>query len=105
MIALWLACAVAPRPENPLETIERLTVDPVAGEVVEVVAAGDYAYVRLHPSSGGDVWVAGFDKRLVVGDVARARRFGRATAFHSARTARTFDEVWFAVVEPIAPPG
>jgi hypothetical protein len=98
-----LACdgervAVEALARNPLHDVER-NVDrtPVESVVVERVDAGSYVYVRTSEPR----WIVGLSKPLVVGGRVRITPVGRAAGFHSARTGRTFDEVWFAVLDAL----
>ena len=82
---------------SPLLSIDR-SVDrtPFEGAVTERVAAGGYAYLRVN-----ERWVVGLDHGLTEGNLARVEPIGVAHQFHSARTGRTFDELWFAVARPV----
>lgn len=96
-----LACsteelAVRAMVHNPLTSIER-DVDrtPRDLEVVERTEAGGYVYAR----GASGQWVVGLAKPFAPGSRIRIHPLGRATDFHSRRLDRTFDELWFVVIE------
>jgi hypothetical protein len=90
----WDEVAAGAAAHAPWETLDR-TVDrsPFSGTVEERLDAGGYAYLRVDGR-----WVVGLDHEEQVGDPVVVRPLGLARDFVSARTGRTFDAVWFAVV-------
>jgi len=84
-------------PPGAMPPITRARAD-FTGRVTEVHDVG-YVYARLATDNGDDAWVVSLPRAIAVGDVVRARSFGHADAFTSARLGgRTFDRLHFAVV-------
>ncbi|MEZ4316288.1 MAG: hypothetical protein R3F61_02240 [Myxococcota bacterium] len=65
------------------------------GTVRETMDSGGYTYVRLD-SCGSDVWVAGPESKVAVGDTVRIDGNMRMDGFHSPKLDRTFDSIVFA---------
>jgi hypothetical protein len=76
--------------------IDRLT-EQFGGRAQEVIQVNGYTYVRIaHP--GGDRWVVGLKKQVVVGDILSVRAMGSAQTFHSRQLQRSFDVLWFGIL-------
>lgn len=82
---------------NPLGSIDR-AVDTTEVQVTltERVDAGSYMYVRTDEPVPR--WFAGLSKPVDVGARVRIAPLGVARDFHSARTGRSFEALWFGVV-------
>lgn len=71
---------------------------PFSGIVVEEVPAGGYVYRRVRTDTDELDWVVDLGDAGLVGQRVKVRPFGLATDFHSARTGRAFDHLYFAIV-------
>ncbi len=67
----------------------------LAGTVVETMDAGGYTYALLDDGSG-EVWVAGPQAAVQVGESLQAHRTMKMEGFHSKSLDRTFEVIWFA---------
>jgi hypothetical protein len=76
-----------------------LAPEQLTGEVVELLPAGSYLYVRLREPGGGTIWVATLREALALGP-AEVTVFGWREAFVSRRLDRTFERLAFGVVHP-----
>jgi hypothetical protein len=96
MILFLLACLGTPElPRSPLLDMTRTPEAPdVLGSVEEVISAGSYQYLRVQ-----DQWYATLDHGVSVGTRVRLNPLGLTTNYHSRRTDRHFDRLWFAAVE------
>lgn len=68
-----------------------------AGEVVEVLDAGSYAYLRVR-SEVGERWVATLAATRPEASRVTVRVIGEADHFHSARLGRDFTSLAFGLV-------
>jgi len=66
----------------------------IAGEVLETMSAGGYTYVRVN-SGQGEVWAAGPETPVKVGDVVAMPAGMRMEGFRSETLDRNFDAVYF----------
>ena len=64
------------------------------GEVVETMNAGGYTYVLLKHADG-EIWAAGPQTQIAVGDVVTFGRGATMTDFHSPSLDRTFESIEF----------
>jgi hypothetical protein len=64
------------------------------GEVRETFDSGGFTYVRLD-TGDVDVWVAGPETRLAVGDTLATSEGALMANFHSRTLSRTFERIWF----------
>jgi hypothetical protein len=64
--------------------------------VAETMDAGGYTYARLTGPDGKDVWAAGPQTKLSVGDTVIMDRPIAMTSFTSKTLNRTFDRIYFA---------
>ena len=98
--------AHAARAENPLTTLVRDAADaaPLTGIVVEKIKAGSYTYVAVSTASGTQPrWAVTLGRGEPLGTRVKVRSFGRRREFYSRRLDRTFPELTFGIVSPIAP--
>jgi hypothetical protein len=94
-----------PEPLNPfvahaLEPAQRRWVD---GAVLERIAAGPYAYLRLRAEKGSESWLVSLAATTPTATRVHALVLGRAEQFHSRRLKRDFQPLLFAVVRAAAP--
>ncbi len=82
LITLLLACLLS----TPLFAHQ--------GKVLETMDAGGYTYARLQTDSG-EVWLAGPQTKLEVGDLVRCDKGNAMRNFSSRTLDRTFEEIWF----------
>jgi len=73
---------------------------PFSGVVVEEAPAGGYVYRHIRTDGDELHWVVDLGSPGLVGQRVTARPFGLANDFHSARTGRVFDALFFAIVRP-----
>jgi len=73
---------------------------PFSGTVVEEIPAGGYVYRRIRTDDDELDWVVAISRADLLGERVTVRPFGLATDFHSARTGRVFDSLYFAIVRP-----
>jgi len=66
----------------------------ITGQVVETMDAGSYTYVRVKTASG-EVWAAGPQTAVAVGDVVGFGKGAPMTNFHSPSLDRTFESIEF----------
>jgi hypothetical protein len=64
------------------------------GEVLETMAAAGYTYVRVRTDEG-EIWAAGPETPLEVGDHVNLGSGALMPAFHSKALDRTFDAIYF----------
>lgn len=67
------------------------------GEVVEVLGAGPYAYLRVR-ASGGDRWVTTLEATRPQAAHVTVRVIGESAHFHSSRLDRDFTDLAFGIV-------
>ena len=73
---------------------------PFSGVVEEEVPAGGYVYRHVRTDGAALDWVVDLGSPGLVGQRVTVRPFGLANDFHSARTGRDFDALYFAIVRP-----
>jgi hypothetical protein len=78
------AAVPAARPSGP----------PGTGKVLETMNSGGYSYVRVD-LGGGEVWAAGPETTVKVGDTVKLSEGMAMRDFHSSTLDRTFPVVWF----------
>lgn len=66
------------------------------GVVAETMDAGGYTYARLTGPDGKDIWAAGPETKLSVGDTVVMVNAMTLTNFTSPTLKRTFDKIYFA---------
>lgn len=79
------------------------------GEVVETMNSGGYTYVRVKQADG-DIWAAGPQTTIAVGDIVTLGEGATMPNFHSPSLDRTFESIEFVgaikvVSDPSASPG
>lgn len=92
--------ALGPLARYALPSSQRLHFD---GRVIERVQASSYTYLLVERTDGPRSWVVTLASSMgAQARVSRVRVFavGYAARFSSKRLARTFDELYFAVVRP-----
>jgi hypothetical protein len=99
------ASPVEPQPRNPfvahaIDPAQRRGID---GTVVERIAAGPYAYLRLREGNGREAWLVSLAATTPSAARVHALVLGRAERFHSRRLNRDFQPLLFAVVRAPAP--
>ena len=67
-----------------------------SGEVLETMDAASYTYVRIKTAQGEEVWVAGPQTKVAVGDQVVARDAMEMSGFESQSLGRKFDRILFA---------
>ena len=65
-----------------------------AGKVLETMNSGGYTYVRIE-TAGEELWAAGPQVDVAVGDSVHFSGGGLMTNFHSKSLDRTFEEILF----------
>jgi hypothetical protein len=82
--------------QTPTPGTAGATAEPgsIAGEVLETMAAGGYTYVRVK-SGQAEVWAAGPETPVKVGDVVAMPAGMRMEGFRSETLDRNFDAVYF----------
>lgn len=75
----------------------------VTGEVLETMDAASYTYVRLKTADGKEVWAAGPQTKVAVGEQLVARDAMEMQDFESSSLGRKFDTILFA--SALAKPG
>jgi hypothetical protein len=83
-----------PLAQHALAPEQRYTFD---GEVVEVLDAGAYAYLRVRAASG-DRWVTTLEATRPRVTQVRVRVIGESAHFHSSRLDRDFTDLAFGIV-------
>ena len=123
-LALAASCSKSDRVAGTPPTTAATTAPPAAphaatppvnaataarvGAVVETMNAGGYTYVKLD-LGGEQVWAAGPETKVAVGDRLQLVTGTTMTAFHSNTLDRTFDRIEFVPAlpregEPVAAP-
>jgi hypothetical protein len=75
------------------------------GEVVETMNAGAYTYVRVKTAEG-EMWAAGPQTAIAVGDVVAFGKGATMTDFHSPSLDRTFESIEFVgAISVLSDPG
>ena len=84
---------------NPLLDMKAApSAEPTVAVVEERIAAGNYSYLRLK-SGEGEYWLATMGAGEQPGTRVQARTYGVHEDFHSRRTGKTFDRLYFGEVE------
>lgn len=102
ILALVFACSVEEAMVhtaalNPMTTLDKdIDHTPIEVTVVERVEAGGYIYLQTDEPR----WLASLAKPIHPGDRVTVKPIGVARPFHSARTGRDFDALYFSVVTP-----
>lgn len=79
----------------PFSARDRIEHAPFVGEVVEVLSAGSYIYLRLQTKEAGDVWTVALWLDVQEGDRVEVRPFVERRDFVSKRTHRSFERLLF----------
>ena len=95
--AAWNQKAAAVAKESPSEAAPAgmAAGGGLGGEVVETFNSGGYTYVRLK-SPGGELWAAGPEGQVQVGQKLELVGAMAMQNFHAASLNRDFAEIWFA---------
>ena len=72
--------------------------DAFEGRVAERIKAGSYCYMHVQTTAGAKHWVVTLGSGQPVGAAVRVKAMGVRTAFKSNRLNRTFDKLFFAIV-------
>jgi hypothetical protein len=73
------------------------------GTVLETMDAGEYTYVRVKPDEGQELWAAGPQTKVAVGNVVYVETTMPMPDFESASLGRKFDVVYFCGSLPVVP--
>ena len=93
------ACAKDDTASGP-PTMEEPDVEPVfAGEVLQRIRTGSYAYLEVRTAAGEKRWVVTLGQGAPRGSEVEVRAFGVRHDFKSKRLGRTFDHLVFGLVQ------
>jgi len=98
------AAAAVAMTKNPFTEVEppRDGDKHLRGRIIELLRAGTYTYASVACDDGSSRWVVTMKRGLAVGHRVDVTNMGVQRDFHSKRLDRTFDELVFGVVRPVA---